>query len=227
MHDGPPYANGDIHVGHALNKTLKDMVFKTQHLFGKTVWFEPGWDCHGLPIEWNVEQEWRKQSRDKAADPVGFRKACREYAQKWVDVQRDQFKRLGVVAGWDDPYLTMDYGTEAQVVDMFHEMVRMGRVYRSRRPTLWSAVERTALAEAETVEQEHQVPTVFVQFPFADGTLRSALVWTTDAVVAPQQRCARVQRRASLLRLRSRQQRSRGDGRERSATFLPERQLRR
>jgi isoleucyl-tRNA synthetase len=148
--------------------------------------YVPGWDCHGLPIEWKVEEQWRRDKKDKSLDPAGFRADCRAYAAKWVDVQKEQFKRLGVLADWDNQfgtYRTMQPEWESGILHTFHDMVRNGLVYRANKPVLWSPVERTALAEAETVEQEHTVPTIFLRFPVHSGSLffegANLLVWTT------------------------------------------------
>ncbi len=187
LHDGPPYANGNIHIGHALNKILKDMVIRSRSLFNYDAPFVPGWDCHGLPIEWKVEEEWRAAKKDKNADPEAFKNDCRAYAQKWIDEQRKQFKRLGILADWDahwsqgGPYTTMMHEAESAIVHAFHRLVAAGKVFREKRPTLWSPIERTALAEAETVEREHIVPNIWVKFKIFSGDLKGAslLVWTT------------------------------------------------
>ena len=159
FHDGPPYANGDIHIGHALNQTLKDMVVRTQTLLGKDAPYVPGWDCHGLPIEWKVEEQYRKKKLNKDEVPVKeFRAECRAYAQHWVDVQREQLKRLGVIADWDNPYLTMAKGAEATIVSELFKFAESGQLYRGAKPVMWSPVEKTALAEAE-IEYEDIVST--------------------------------------------------------------------
>ena len=187
LHDGPPYANGNIHLGHALNKILKDFVVRTRFLLGHSVAFTPGWDCHGLPIEWEVEKAFRAEKRDKNAEPEAFRQACRNFAGDWVSTQSEQFQRLGVLADWDNPYRTMDFATEAKIVETFHTMVERNLVYRARRPVLWSSVERTAMASAETEDQDHQVPTTWFVFPIVStreaaqvfGGPAFMLVWTT------------------------------------------------
>jgi isoleucyl-tRNA synthetase len=159
LHDGPPYANGDIHMGHAMNKVLKDIVVRSQSLLGKDAPYVPGWDCHGLPIEWKVEEQYRKQKLDKDRVPKDqFRAECRAYAAKWVDVQREQFQRLGVMGEWDDPYLTMNYDAEAAIVGELMKFAESGQLYRGAKPVMWSPVEKTALAEAE-VEYEEIVST--------------------------------------------------------------------
>ena len=159
FHDGPPYANGDIHIGHALNHTLKDMVVRTQTLLGKDAPYVPGWDCHGLPIEWKVEEQYRKKKLNKDEVPVKeFRAECRAYAQHWVDVQREQLKRLGINADWDNPYLTMAYFAESTIVSELFKFAESGQLYRGAKPVMWSPVEKTALAEAE-IEYEDIVST--------------------------------------------------------------------
>ena len=159
FHDGPPYANGDIHIGHALNKTLKDMVVRTQTLLGKDAPYVPGWDCHGLPIEWKIEEQYRKKKLNKdEVPPKEFRAECRAYAQHWVDVQREQFQRLGITGDWDNPYLTMDFQAEATIVSELFKFAESGQVYRGAKPVMWSPVEKTALAEAE-IEYEDIVST--------------------------------------------------------------------
>src|SRR3954468_12075535 len=159
FHDGPPYANGDIHIGHALNHTLKDMVVRTQTLLGKDAPYVPGWDCHGLPIEWKVEEQYRKKKLNKDEVPAKeFRAECRAYAQHWVNVQREQLTRLGISADWDHPYLTMAKAAEATIVSELFKFAESGQLYRGAKPVMWSPVEKTALAEAE-IEYEDIVST--------------------------------------------------------------------
>ena len=166
LHDGPPYANGDIHIGHALNKTLKDFVVRSRFLLGNDVDYVPGWDCHGLPIEWKIEEQYRAKGRRKdEVSKAEFRQACREYATGWIDVQREQFKRLGVLGDWDHRYATMDFATEAAIVKEFHRFKNSGQLYRGSKPVMWSPVKRTALAEAEIEYHDHVSPTVWVKFP--------------------------------------------------------------
>src|SRR6187551_1762207 len=166
LHDGPPYANGDIHIGHALNKTLKDFVVRSRFLLGYDVDFVPGWDCHGLPIEWKIEERYRAQGKRKdEVSKAEFRAACREYATGWIDVQREQFKRLGITADWDHRYATMDFSTEAAIVREFHKFKNSGQLYRGSKPVMWSPVERTALADAEIEYHDHVSPTIWVKFP--------------------------------------------------------------
>ena len=141
FHDGPPYANGDIHIGHALNHTLKDMVVRTQTLLGKDAPYVPGWDCHGLPIEWKIEEQYRKKKLDKDQVPLlEFRAECRAYAQHWVDTQREQLKRLGIGGDWDHPYLTMDFDAEATIVAELMKFAETGQLYRGAKPVMWSPV---------------------------------------------------------------------------------------
>ncbi|WP_421836605.1 isoleucine--tRNA ligase [Novosphingobium sp.] len=191
LHDGPPYANGDMHIGHALNHILKDMVCRTQSLLGKDAPYVPGWDCHGLPIEWKVEEEYRKKKKNKdEVPPVEFRAECRAYAQKWVDVQREQLKRLGINGDWDHPYLTMDPEAEGTIVGELLKFAESGQLYRGAKPVMWSPVEKTALAEAE-VEYEDIVSTQIdvafeiVESPIAELVGAHAVIWTTTPWTIP------------------------------------------
>ena len=191
LHDGPPYANGDMHIGHALNHILKDMVCRTQSLLGKDAPYVPGWDCHGLPIEWKVEEEYRKKKKNKdEVPPVEFRAECRAYAQKWVDVQREQLKRLGIKGDWDHPYLTMDPEAEGTIVAELLKFAESGQLYRGAKPVMWSPVEKTALAEAE-VEYEDIVSTQIdvafeiVESPIAELVGAYAVIWTTTPWTIP------------------------------------------
>ncbi len=166
LHDGPPYANGHLHIGHALNKILKDMVVRSQQVMGKDSRFAPGWDCHGLPIEWKIEEQYRAKGADKDAVPVNeFRAECRKFAEKWIDVQKGEFKRLGVTGDWDHPYTTMAYDAEAKIAEEFIKFVMNGTLYQGSKPVMWSVVEKTALAEAEVEYHEHQSHTIWVKFP--------------------------------------------------------------
>ncbi len=199
LHDGPPYANGDIHVGHALNHILKDMVCRTQNLLGRDAPYVPGWDCHGLPIEWKVEEQYRKEKkakpvltgagRDEAAVKA-FRDECRAYAQRWVDTQRGQLKRLGIMGDWDHPYLTMQKESEAVIVAELLKLAEAGNVYRGSKPVMWSPVEQTALAEAE-VEYEDitstQIDVAFeiVESPIPELVGAHAVIWTTTPWTIP------------------------------------------
>ncbi|PKQ04670.1 MAG: isoleucine--tRNA ligase [Alphaproteobacteria bacterium HGW-Alphaproteobacteria-12] len=166
LHDGPPYANGNIHIGHALNKILKDIVVRSQQMMGKDAAYIPGWDCHGLPIEWKIEEKYRKKGLNKdEVPPLEFRRECREFAQHWVDVQREEFKRLGVNGEWDNPYLTMSFDAEAKIVEEFQKFLMNGSLYRGSKPVMWSVVEKTALAEAEVEYHDHTSHTIWVKFP--------------------------------------------------------------
>ncbi len=198
LHDGPPYANGNIHIGHALNKILKDVVTRSQQMLGYDSNYVPGWDCHGLPIEWKIEEE-NYRSKNKAkpnfSDPaamVAFRQECRAYAQKWLDVQRDEFKRLGVEGDWDHPYTTMSFPAEAQIARELMKFAANGLLYRGSKPVMWSVVEKTALAEAEIEYEDYTSDTVWVKFPVAagDGDLGQAavVIWTTTPWTLPGNR---------------------------------------
>jgi len=190
LHDGPPYANGAIHIGHALDKTLKDFVVRSRFLLGYDVDYVPGWDCHGLPIEWQIEKEFKAKGRSKDQVPSAeFRSRCREYAAGWIDVQMAGFKRLGVLGDWANRYATMDFTSEATIVAEFHKFVTSGQVYRGSKPVMWSPVERTALAEAEVEYQDHVSPTVWVKFPVTSGLEDAAVViWTTTPWTIPANR---------------------------------------
>ena len=192
LHDGPPYANGDIHMGHAMNKVLKDIIVRSQSLLGKDAPYVPGWDCHGLPIEWKIEEEYRKKKQNKDEVPAQeFRAQCRAYADKWVGVQKEQFKRLGVMGDWDDPYLTMKFDAEATIVGELLKFAESGQLYRGAKPVMWSPVEKTALAEAE-VEYEDIVSTQIdvafeiVEAPNAQELVGAhAVIWTTTPWTIP------------------------------------------
>jgi isoleucyl-tRNA synthetase len=201
LHDGPPYANGNIHIGHALNKILKDFVVRSKFLTGHDVDYVPGWDCHGLPIEWKIEEEFRAKGRKKDEVPAAeFRKACREYAAKWIESQREEFKRLGVLGEWQNRYATMDFSTEAKVTAEFHKFLMSGQLYRGSKPVMWSPVERTALADAEIEYHPHVSPTIWVKFPIQPGDWgdaseayehlhgASVVIWTTTPWTIPANR---------------------------------------
>jgi isoleucyl-tRNA synthetase len=204
LHDGPPYANGHLHIGHALNKILKDVICRSQGMMGKDANYVPGWDCHGLPIEWKVEEE-KYRSKGKAKPDftdaeaiVAFRRECRAYAEHWLDVQRDEFKRLGIEGDWDDPYTTMNYKAESTIARELMKFAMNGLLYRGSKPVMWSVVERTALAEAEVEYQEIESPAIYVKFPvmFATddnpdpGSLQhaSVVIWTTTPWTIPGNR---------------------------------------
>lgn len=194
LHDGPPYANGNIHMGHALNKILKDVINKSWQMMGYNAPYVPGWDCHGLPIEWKVEEGYRDAGKDKdEVDPIDFRAECREFAQKWVDIQSEQFQRLGVIGDWKDPYLTMTKHGEAQIVREIHKFLNNGGLYRGVKPVMWSTVEQTALAEAEVEYKEHKSVTVWIKFPVKETPVdaikdASILIWTTTPWTLPSNR---------------------------------------
>ncbi|MCA1197632.1 isoleucine--tRNA ligase [Sphingomonas sp. R647] len=192
LHDGPPYANGDIHMGHAMNKILKDIIVRSQSLMGKDAPYVPGWDCHGLPIEWKIEEAYRAKKLNKDEVPAAeFRAECRAYAEKWVAVQRGQFERLGVMGDWDDPYLTMKFDAEATIAGELLKFAKSGQLYRGAKPVMWSPVEKTALAEAE-VEYEDVVSTqIDVAFEIVDAPNAPelvgahAVIWTTTPWTIP------------------------------------------
>ncbi|WP_298401683.1 isoleucine--tRNA ligase [Sphingobium sp.] len=192
LHDGPPYANGDIHMGHAMNKVLKDIIVRSQSLLGKDAPYVPGWDCHGLPIEWKIEEEYRKKKLNKDEVPAAeFRAQCRAYADKWVGVQKDQFKRLGVMGDWSDPYLTMKFDAEATIVGELLKFAESGQLYRGAKPVMWSPVEKTALAEAEVEYEDVTSTQIDVAFeiveapnaPELEGAY--AVIWTTTPWTIP------------------------------------------
>ena len=191
LHDGPPYANGDMHIGHALNHILKDMVVRTQTLLGKDAPYVPGWDCHGLPIEWKVEEEYRKKKKNKDEVPAEeFRAECRAYAQNWVNVQREQLKRLGVNGDWDNPYLTMDFQAEATIVGELLKFAENGMLYRGAKPVMWSPVEKTALAEAEVEYEDITSTQIDVAFEIVESKVPElvgayAVIWTTTPWTIP------------------------------------------
>ena len=182
LHDGPPFANGDVHMGTALNKILKDFVVKSQTMLGKRAPYVPGWDCHGLPIEYKVVKESRGLS------PLEVRKKSEAFARKYVDIQREQFKRLGVFGDWENPYLTMDPKYEAEILRAFAVFVEKGLVYQSKKPVFWSTGAQTALAEAEVEYQERDDTAVYVKFPIASGEWKdkaSIAIWTTTPWTLP------------------------------------------
>ena len=184
LHDGPPFANGDVHIGTALNKILKDIIIKYQSLRGRYAPYIPGWDCHGLPIEFKVTQEMRKAG-DTASDAATIRRACEAYARKYIDIQREQFKRLGVLGDWEQPYLTLNKEYEANELRLFADIVEQGFVYRGKKPVYWSIPCRTALAEAEVEYQDHVSQSVFVKFPIVDHPGTFIVIWTTTPWTLP------------------------------------------
>ncbi|MEP5632584.1 MAG: isoleucine--tRNA ligase [Tateyamaria sp.] len=191
LHDGPPYANGHLHIGHALNKTIKDMIVRSHQMMGRDARYIPGWDCHGLPIEWKIEEQYRKKGRNKDDVPINeFRAECREFAAGWVDIQREEFKRLGVQGNWDQPYLTMDFHAERVIAEEFMKFLMNGTLYQGSKPVMWSPVEQTALAEAEVEYHDKESFTIWVKFQVVgtgDATLDSAkvVIWTTTPWTMP------------------------------------------
>ncbi|HSO41887.1 MAG TPA: class I tRNA ligase family protein, partial [Rhodospirillales bacterium] len=194
LHDGPPYANGNIHIGTGLNKILKDVINRSQQMLGKDANYVPGWDCHGLPIEWKIEERYRAAGKDKDEVPiVQFRQECREFAASWIDIQLAEFRRLGVLGDWERPYSTMAPEAEAQIVRELGAFLMNGALYKGAKPVLWSIVEGTALAEAEVEYYDHASTTIFVRFPVAEPS-RPALadtavvIWTTTPWTMPGNR---------------------------------------
>jgi len=193
LHDGPPYANGAIHIGHALNKILKDFVVRSRFLLGYDVDYVPGWDCHGLPIEWKIEEEFRAKGRRKdEVSKAEFRARCRDYAAGWIEAQGTEFRRLGVLGDWANRYATMDYRSEAAIVAEFHKFVASNQLYRGSKPVMWSPVERTALADAEIEYHDHVSPTIWVKFKVTEGSSAtdgaSIVIWTTTPWTIPANR---------------------------------------
>ncbi|MDC0233486.1 isoleucine--tRNA ligase [Candidatus Pelagibacter sp.] len=191
LHDGPPYANGNIHMGTALNKILKDIIVKFHQMDGKDSIYVPGWDCHGLPIEWKIEEQYKKNKKNKNEVPVvEFRKECRSFAEKWIEVHKSQFKRLGVVGDWENYYSTMSFDAEAQIVRELGKFLKEGSLYRGFKPVLWSTVEKTALADAEVEYQDHKSDTIYTSFPVKSSKLKElagseVVIWTTTPWTIP------------------------------------------
>src|SRR5205085_9842544 len=200
-----PYANGNIHIGTALNKILKDVVTRSQQMLGYDSNYVPGWDCHGLPIEWKIEEEYRAKGKNKDAVPINeFRAECRAFAEHWLDVQRQEFRRLGVEGDWGHPYTTMSFAAEAQIARELMKFAANGTLYRGSKPVMWSVVEKTALAEAEVEYEDYTSDQVWVKFPVAEvelGSVRdvspsiveavagaSVLIWTTTPWTLPGNR---------------------------------------
>ncbi len=201
LHDGPPYANGNIHIGHALNKILKDLVTRSRQMAGFDSHYVPGWDCHGLPIEWKIEEQYRAKGKNKDAVPVNeFRQECRDFAQHWINVQREEFKRLGVEGNWDDPYTTMKFESEAIIARELMKFAESGQLYRGSKPVMWSVVEKTALAEAEIEYHDYTSDAIYVKFPVkglrgptgsvtpAEHLDLSVVIWTTTPWTIPGNR---------------------------------------
>jgi len=191
LHDGPPYANGNIHMGTALNKILKDIIVKFHQMDGKDSVYVPGWDCHGLPIEWKIEEQYKKNKKNKNEVPiVEFRKECRSFAEKWIEVHKSQFKRLGVVGDWENYYSTMSFDAEAQIVRELGKFLKEGSLYRGFKPVLWSTVEKTALADAEVEYQDHKSDTIYTSFPIKSSNNKELIgseivIWTTTPWTIP------------------------------------------
>jgi len=194
LHDGPPYANGNIHMGTALNKILKDIIVKFHQMDGKDSVYVPGWDCHGLPIEWKIEEQYKKNKKNKNEVPINeFRKECRDFASKWIEVHKKQFKRLGVLGDWDNYYSTMSFDAEAQIVRELGKFLKEGSLYRGYKPVLWSTVEKTALADAEVEYLDHKSDTIFTGFKIIKSNLEKLLgseiiIWTTTPWTIPANR---------------------------------------
>src|SRR5215208_4915156 len=208
LHDGPPYANGNIHIGTALNKILKDIVTRSRQMMGFDSNYVPGWDCHGLSIEWKIEEEnYRAKNKPKPdlsnpAAMIAFRRACRAYAEPWLNVQREEFQRLGVIGDWKNPYTTMSFAAEAQIARELMKFAMSGKLYRGSKPVMWSVVEKTALAEAEVEYQDYTSDTIYVKFPVAfafgdDAKFRALekayrgaaiVIWTTTPWTIPGNR---------------------------------------
>ena len=191
LHDGPPYANGNIHMGTALNKILKDIIIKFHQMDGKDSVYVPGWDCHGLPIEWKIEEQYKKNKKNKNEVPiVEFRQECRDFASKWIEIHKGQFKRLGVLGDWENYYSTMSYDAEAQIVRELGKFLKEGSLYRGFKPVLWSTVEKTALADAEVEYLDHTSDTIYASFPvketqFEDLKNCEVIIWTTTPWTIP------------------------------------------
>jgi len=191
LHDGPPYANGNIHMGTALNKILKDIITKFHQMDGKDSVYVPGWDCHGLPIEWKIEEQYKKNKKNKNDVPIiEFRKECRDFATKWIGIHKDQFQRLGVIGDWENYYSTMSFDAEAQIVRELGKFLKEGSLYRGYKPVLWSTVEKTALADAEVEYMDHVSDTIYVEFPVVKTNLKeieksNVVIWTTTPWTIP------------------------------------------
>ena len=194
LHDGPPYANGYIHMGTALNKILKDVVTRFHQMNGKDSNYVPGWDCHGLPIEWKIEEQYKKDKKNKDEVPISeFRKECREFANKWIDVQKKEFKRLGVVGDWENYYSTMSFDAEASIVRELGKFLLEGSLYKGFKPVLWSTVEKTALADAEVEYKDHTSNTIYVGFKVESSKIKilndsQIIIWTTTPWTIPANR---------------------------------------
>ncbi|WP_037087675.1 isoleucine--tRNA ligase [Neorhizobium vignae] len=200
LHDGPPYANGNIHIGHALNKILKDVITRSFQMRGYDSNYVPGWDCHGLPIEWKIEEAYRAKGKNKDEVPINeFRRECREFAAGWIKVQGEEFKRLGIVGDFENPYLTMNFHAESRIAGELLKIAQSGQLYRGSKPIMWSVVERTALAEAEVEYHDYESDTIWVKFPVmmveaeresgkSDLLGSSVVIWTTTPWTIPGNR---------------------------------------
>lgn len=193
-HDGPPYANGNMHMGHAFERALKDIVTRAHRMLGKHVPAVPGWDCHGLPIEWKIEEKYRAAGKNKDEVPINeFRRECREFAAHWVDIQREELKRIGIETDWDNPYITMDFHSEARIAEELMKFLMNGGLYKSSKPVMWSVVEKTALAEAEVEYDDHKSTQIDVRFPVETTSVdalsgASIVIWTTTPWTIPGNR---------------------------------------
>ena len=194
LHDGPPYANGHIHMGTALNKILKDVIVRSQQMIGKDSIYVPGWDCHGLPIEWKIEEQYRKKGKNKDNIPIiKFRQECREFAEKWIQIQKKEFRRLGVEGDWENPYLTMSNQAESQIVRELGKFLIDKTLYKGAKPVLWSVVEKTALADAEVEYEDHTSNTIYVKFKVIKSNISEIIntdivIWTTTPWTIPGNR---------------------------------------
>ncbi|MDV6227894.1 isoleucine--tRNA ligase [Nitratireductor aquimarinus] len=202
LHDGPPYANGNIHIGHALNKVLKDIITRSFQMRGYDSNYVPGWDCHGLPIEWKIEEQYRAKGKNKDEVPVNeFRQECRDFAANWIQVQSDEFLRLGIEGDFKKPYKTMDFHAEARIAGELLKFAMSGQLYRGSKPVMWSVVERTALAEAEVEYHDHESDTIWVKFPLVDGAAdldgACVVIWTTTPWTIPGNRAVSYSSRIS------------------------------
>ncbi|MGN6776402.1 isoleucine--tRNA ligase [Rhizobium sp.] len=202
LHDGPPYANGHIHIGHALNKILKDVITRSFQMRGYDSNYVPGWDCHGLPIEWKIEEKYREKGKNKDEVPVNeFRQECRDFAAGWIKIQSEEFKRLGITGDFDNPYLTMNFHAESRIAGELLKIARTGQLYRGSKPVMWSVVERTALAEAEVEYADVESDMIWVKFPVAEGPANLAgafvVIWTTTPWTIPGNRAIAYSSRVS------------------------------
>ena len=194
LHDGPPYANGQLHIGHALNKILKDVINRSQSMLGKNANYVPGWDCHGLPIEWKIEEQYRKKGKDKDEVPIAeFRQECRDFAAHWLEVQSQEFQRLGILGDWENPYTTMKFEAESIIAAEMGKFLMNESLYRGSKPVMWSPVEKTALAEAEVEYSDHKSVTIFARFALKNSPIEGLegahlIIWTTTPWTMPGNR---------------------------------------